>query len=192
MQRRFGRASNGYCTVMDKIRNTAQPYSFIYPHLITQKSRWDLLAGSHGSWGAQESSFTLNNNLPKALSFPTCRNLSRKGRRPAWTKKTLLIQLNQKNEEQRGWRQGQATHKEYRDMAWVCKDKGRKAATLSIFERPQWLEETPGDCKKAMPYHHQEEQEDSGKIQSAQPQSPGRLWNKSFQKPFPGTWWTRR
>lgn len=54
------------------------------------------LAGPHGSRGAQERWFTLNNNLPNALSFPTHRNLSRKGKRAAWMKKTPLIQLKHK------------------------------------------------------------------------------------------------
>jgi len=75
------------------------------------------LAGFHGGRLAQESWLTLRNNLPKALSFPTRRNLSRKGRRPVWLNKMLLIELKHKNEIHRRWRQGQATYEEYKDMA---------------------------------------------------------------------------
>lgn len=44
------------------------------------------------------------------------------GGRPVWLNKTLLVELNHKNEVHRGWRWGQATHEEYQDVTWVCRD----------------------------------------------------------------------
>ena len=100
------------------LQTMTEPHSLIYPNLIIQKSRCDLLGEIPWGRGAQESWLILSDSLRKALSFPMCRSLSRKGRRPAWMNKTLLmIELNRKNEVHRGWRQGQATHEEYRDVA---------------------------------------------------------------------------
>ncbi|GAB0208059.1 mitochondrial enolase superfamily member 1 [Grus japonensis] len=53
--------------------------------------------------------------------------MNRRGRRPAWLNRELLLGLREKRRVYHSWKKGQATQEEYRDLVRSCRDKIRKA-----------------------------------------------------------------
>ncbi|KAK4812942.1 hypothetical protein QYF61_002073 [Mycteria americana] len=62
--------------------------------------------------------------------IPTKRKSGKNARRPAWLNKELLDKLKHKKEAYRGWKQGQAAWKEYREIVRAARDQVRKAKAL--------------------------------------------------------------
>ncbi|KAK4810867.1 hypothetical protein QYF61_008839 [Mycteria americana] len=58
---------------------------------------------------------------------PLCHKSSKRGRRPAWLNRELLLELRRKNKLYDLWKQGQDLHEDYRAVDCVCREKTRKA-----------------------------------------------------------------
>uniref|UniRef100_A0A8C0A0D2 Reverse transcriptase domain-containing protein n=1 Tax=Anas zonorhyncha TaxID=75864 RepID=A0A8C0A0D2_9AVES len=60
-------------------------------------------------------------------AIPKYRKSGRRGRRPAWLTRNILMEIRRKQRVFRYWKEGQVTWKEYRDAARVCRKKIRVA-----------------------------------------------------------------
>jgi len=86
-----------------------------------------------GGRGAQESWSVFKDHLLQAQErcIPTKRKSGRNARRPTWVNKELLAKLKQKKEAYRGWKQGQITWEEHREIVRVAREQVRKAKALT-------------------------------------------------------------
>ncbi|GAB0208000.1 mitochondrial enolase superfamily member 1 [Grus japonensis] len=71
---------------------------------------------------------------------------SRRGRRPAWLSRDLLLELRLKKKVYGCWKQGQATWEDYRDAARLCREKIHAAKAQLELK----LASTVGDNKKGV------------------------------------------
>ncbi|GAB0207904.1 mitochondrial enolase superfamily member 1 [Grus japonensis] len=79
--------------------------------------------GVHQCW----SLFKVHLLRAQEQAIPKCRRSSRRGRRPAWLNRDLLLELRRKKKVYACWKQGQATWEDYRDAAHLCREKIRAA-----------------------------------------------------------------
>ena len=56
-----------------------------------------------------------------------CKKSGKEGRRPAWLRKDLLVELKCEKERHRQWNQGHVSWEEYRNAAQMCRDVIMKA-----------------------------------------------------------------
>ncbi|KFZ59181.1 hypothetical protein N338_00715, partial [Podiceps cristatus] len=61
------------------------------------------------------------------LLIPRCKKSGKESKRPPWLSRDLLVKLKGKKEMHRQWKQRQVSWEEYRDVAWLCRDRVRKA-----------------------------------------------------------------
>ena len=60
-------------------------------------------------------------------AIPKCQKSSKRGRRPAWLSRDLLLELRQKRKVYGHWKQGQVPWEDYRDAVRHCREKIRVA-----------------------------------------------------------------
>ncbi|KAK4822413.1 hypothetical protein QYF61_015160 [Mycteria americana] len=60
-------------------------------------------------------------------AIPLCCKSSKRGRRPAWLNRELLVELKRKKKLYDLWKQGQASQEDYRAVVRICREKTRKA-----------------------------------------------------------------
>ncbi|KFV05198.1 hypothetical protein N340_02153, partial [Tauraco erythrolophus] len=91
--------------------------------------RWDKALEGRG---AQERWIIFKDHLLQAQEqcIPTNRKLGKNARRPSWMNKELLDQLKSKKLAYRGWKQGQVTWAEYREIVRAARDHVRKSKAL--------------------------------------------------------------
>ena len=58
---------------------------------------------------------------------PAGKKTSQQGRRPAWLKRELWLDLREKMRIYNLWKKGQATQEDYKDVMTLCRQKIRKA-----------------------------------------------------------------
>ncbi|KFQ20168.1 hypothetical protein N332_09221, partial [Mesitornis unicolor] len=93
---------------------------------LVNRTPWQMALkdkGAEQSWQIFKEAF----HREQELSIPKCKKSGREGKRPAWMSRDLLAKLKGKMELHRQWKQGQVSWEEYMDVAWVCRDKVRKA-----------------------------------------------------------------
>ncbi|GAB0190944.1 hypothetical protein GRJ2_001559700 [Grus japonensis] len=81
--------------------------------------------------GAQESWLVFKDHLLQAQErcIPTKKS-GKNARRPVWMNKELLDKLKTKKEGHKGWKQGQVSWEEYREIVQAARDQVRKAKAL--------------------------------------------------------------
>ncbi|KAF1454703.1 putative RNA-directed DNA polymerase from transposon X-element, partial [Spheniscus demersus] len=80
--------------------------------------------GVHESW----SVFKKHLLEAQEQAIPLCRKSRKRGRRPAWLNRELLVELKRKKKRvYRLWKKGQVTQEEYRDLVRSCREEMRKA-----------------------------------------------------------------
>ncbi|KAK4818819.1 hypothetical protein QYF61_019856 [Mycteria americana] len=79
--------------------------------------------------GVQEGWACFKKEVLKAQeqAVPMCHKTNRRGRRPAWLNRELLLGLRKKRRVYHFWKKGQATQEEYRDLVKSCREKIRNA-----------------------------------------------------------------
>ena len=60
-------------------------------------------------------------------AVPMCRKTNRRGRRPSWLNRELLLGLRKQRKVYHLWRKGQTTQEEYRGLVRLCREEIRKA-----------------------------------------------------------------
>ena len=71
----------------------------------------------------------VKNHLTKAQEqvVPLCLKLRKRGRRPAWLNRELLIELKRKKKLYDLWKEGQASQENYRAVVCISREKTGKA-----------------------------------------------------------------
>ncbi len=79
--------------------------------------------------GVQEAWTLLKMEILKAQeqAVPECCKASRRGRRPVWMNRELLLRLRKKKRVYVLWKKGQATWGDYKEVSKVCREEVRKA-----------------------------------------------------------------
>jgi len=79
--------------------------------------------------GVQEAWMLLKMEILKAQeqAVSECCTVSRRGRRPVWMNRELLLRLQKKKRVHVLWKKGQATWGDYMEVAEVCREEVRKA-----------------------------------------------------------------
>ncbi|PKU46257.1 rna-directed dna polymerase from mobile element jockey- hypothetical protein [Limosa lapponica baueri] len=79
--------------------------------------------------GVQEGWTHFKKEVLKAQeqAVPVCRKTSRRGRRPAWLNRDLLLDLGNKRRVYNLWKRGQTSHEDYKEGVKLCREKIRRA-----------------------------------------------------------------
>ena len=93
-----------------------------HPEIIPWESAFEGFR-IHEGWSV------FKNHLTKAQEqvVPLCLKLSKRGRRPAWLNRELLIELKRKKKLYDLWKEGQASQENYRAVVCICREKTGKA-----------------------------------------------------------------
>ncbi|KFU86754.1 hypothetical protein M959_06752, partial [Chaetura pelagica] len=100
----------------------------LFRDLLKRVSWYNILKGT----GVHESWLIFKDHLLQAQEhcIPTKRKSSRNSRRSAWMNKQLLEKLRLKNEAHRGWKLGQVSREDYREVVQAVRDQVRRAKSL--------------------------------------------------------------
>ncbi|KAK4820811.1 LOW QUALITY PROTEIN: hypothetical protein QYF61_007205 [Mycteria americana] len=84
--------------------------------------------------GVQEGWAFFQKEVLKAQeqAVPMCPKMNRRGRRPAWLNRGLLLRLRKKRRVYHFWKKGHATQKEYRDLVKSCREIRKAKAQLEL------------------------------------------------------------
>ncbi|KFZ48948.1 hypothetical protein N338_11822, partial [Podiceps cristatus] len=93
---------------------------------IVRRTPWETVLRDRG---AEQSWQIFKEVIRRAqeLSIPRCKKSGKEGKRPAWLRREMLVELRRKRDLHRQWKQGQASWGEYRDTARLCRDGVRRA-----------------------------------------------------------------
>ncbi|GAB0206524.1 hypothetical protein GRJ2_003118000 [Grus japonensis] len=97
--------------------------------------------------GVQEGWTFFRKEILKAQeqAVPTCRMTSQQGRRLAWLKRELWLELRKKRRIYGLWKKGQATQEDQKDVMRLCRGKIKRAKGT----QPPELEDTDGEQNEA-------------------------------------------
>ena len=89
---------------------------------LVSKVPWE---SAFEGFGVQECWSLFKSHVLRAQeqAIPKCGKSSKRGRRPAWLSRDLLLELRQKRKVYGLWKQGQAAQEDYRDAVCHCREK---------------------------------------------------------------------
>ncbi|KFP11766.1 hypothetical protein Z169_02376, partial [Egretta garzetta] len=93
---------------------------------IVRRTPWETVLRDRG---AEQSWRIFKDVIHRAqeLSIPSCKKSGKEGKRPAWLRQEMLVELRKKRELHRQWKQGQVSWEEYREAVRLCRNGVRKA-----------------------------------------------------------------
>ena len=101
---------------------TSGEQTLSYSGKLFSRVRWESAfegLGIHKCWSV------FKNHLLEAQqeAIPLCPKSSKRGRRPAWLNRELLMELKRKKKLYDLWKQGQASQEDHKAVVCICRQK---------------------------------------------------------------------